>query len=327
MGGARSEVNDSTTTVVSEVATWNGPNIHNTALKLSAAQRGLEPQREAAAARADAVGAGCRHQAVRRGLWRHRPARDDRSGWRRPRAGDDPPARCAHRGCCSASRSRVSAPGSCSQTIGFTATDAADGLNVTVPDFRRADVTREADLIEEVSRLDGLENLPATLPARHAAVGRLTPTQVLRRRASDALAAQGLHEIVGWSFTGPDQRLPKHRDGRRAADARQPDVIGAVAAARRAADLTAGRCRAQPRPRRRRKPDRAVRVRDGLPLQVRRASQRRAPAGRVPSPRRDPQRSGAAGHLASTPTRHGRTSSPPRVCWRACSRRWVSTGT
>ncbi len=34
MGGARSEVSDATTTIVSEVATWNGPNIHATSLKL-----------------------------------------------------------------------------------------------------------------------------------------------------------------------------------------------------------------------------------------------------------------------------------------------------
>ena len=34
MGGARSEVSDSTTSVLSEVATWNGPNIHDTGLKL-----------------------------------------------------------------------------------------------------------------------------------------------------------------------------------------------------------------------------------------------------------------------------------------------------
>jgi phenylalanyl-tRNA synthetase beta chain len=34
--------------------------------------------------------------------------------------------------------------------------------------------------------------------------GRLTPRQLLRRRASDALAAQGLHEVVGWSFVSPE---------------------------------------------------------------------------------------------------------------------------
>ena len=48
--------------------------------------------------------------------------------------------------------------------------DAEDGLDVTVPAFRRGDVTREADLIEEVARIDGLDKLPATLPSRHGAL-------------------------------------------------------------------------------------------------------------------------------------------------------------
>ena len=101
------------------------------------------------------------------------------------------------------------------RALEFVTADAPDGLDATVPTFRRGDVTREADLIEEVARLDGLEKLPATLPSRHGAAGRLTPLQRMRRRASDALTAQGLNEIVGWSFVGPDLarrlRLPDHR--------------------------------------------------------------------------------------------------------------------
>src|SRR5579859_2289657 len=51
MGGARSEVSDSTTVVLSEVATWNGPNIHDTGLKLGLRsealarnEKGLQPE-------------------------------------------------------------------------------------------------------------------------------------------------------------------------------------------------------------------------------------------------------------------------------------------
>ena len=74
---------------------------------------------------------------------------------------------------------------------------------MTVPALRRADVTREIDLIEEVARIDGLERLPATLPARRGAAGRLTHAQRVRRAAEDAMVGRGLHEIVGWSFTDP----------------------------------------------------------------------------------------------------------------------------
>jgi len=84
-----------------------------------------------------------------------------------------------------------------------------DGIHVTVPYWRDADVRREADLIEEVARIHGLEKLPITLPARERAVGRLTPRQRLRRRLEDTLRDRGLHEVVGWSFTSPQalQRL------------------------------------------------------------------------------------------------------------------------
>ncbi|HEX2103754.1 MAG TPA: hypothetical protein VHF51_08885, partial [Solirubrobacteraceae bacterium] len=38
---------------------------------------------------------------------------------------------------------------------------------------------------------------------RRGAAGRLSVEQRLRRRAVDALAGRGMHEIVGWSFTDP----------------------------------------------------------------------------------------------------------------------------
>ena len=81
-------------------------------------------------------------------------------------------------------------------------------------------MTREADLIEEVARIDGVDKLPATLPASGHAVGRLTPTQKLKRLAADTLAAAGLYEAVGWSWSAPELadrlRLPAD-DARRAA--------------------------------------------------------------------------------------------------------------
>ncbi len=210
MGGARSEVSDSTTSVLSEVATWNGPNIHATGLKLALRsealaryEKQLQPEQtlwaQAVATRLfiDLCGATVRPGTVDIGGAGPEPATIRLRDARVEGLLGVPIAR---------ERSKQLL-----QAIGFTAVDADDGLDVTVPDFRRADVTREADLIEEVARLDGVENLPATLPARHTAVGRLTPAQRLRRRAEDALAAQGLHEVVGWSFTGPDLAHKLHQ--------------------------------------------------------------------------------------------------------------------
>ncbi|MBV8429857.1 MAG: phenylalanine--tRNA ligase subunit beta, partial [Solirubrobacterales bacterium] len=99
------------------------------------------------------------------------------------------------------------------QSLQFTTYEEDDGLDVQPPAFRRNDVTREVDLVEEVARIDGLEKLPATLPSRHGVYGRLTPRQRLQRQVVDALRAQGLNEVMGLSFTSPEVaarlRLPE----------------------------------------------------------------------------------------------------------------------
>src|SRR5947209_2774077 len=78
-----------------------------------------------------------------------------------------------------------------------------DGDTVTVPTWRARDVTREADLIEEVARFV-LDDVPFTLPARRDAIGRLTREQQLRRTVEDVLAGCGLSEAYTPSLTGQD---------------------------------------------------------------------------------------------------------------------------
>jgi len=203
MGGARSEVGDDTTRVLMEVANWIGANIHHTSLKLglrseasSRFEKQLQPEQameaQAVATRlmVELCGARLAPGTIDIGgegpppnIIRLREARvESLLGAPIPRE------RCAE----------------ILNALEFTTAEAHDGLDVTVPAFRRGDVTREADLIEEVARIDGLDKLPSTLPSRHGVSGRLTARQRLRRRAADVLAAQGLHEIVGWSFAHPE---------------------------------------------------------------------------------------------------------------------------
>ncbi len=72
-----------------------------------------------------------------------------------------------------------------------------------MPALRRDDVTREVDVIEEVARMDGVDRLPATLPARRGAAGMLNHAQRVVRAAEDAMVGRGLYEVVGWSFADP----------------------------------------------------------------------------------------------------------------------------
>jgi phenylalanyl-tRNA synthetase beta chain len=203
MGGARSEVHEGTTTVLSEVANWNGPNIHRTSLELalrSEASTRFEKQLQPEQA-IEAQAVACRLMIDLCGATL-RPGTIDVGG-----PGPAPPT-IRLRDARVEGLLGVSIPRTRSREIltalAFDVAEARDGLDVTPPVFRRADISREADVIEEVARLDTLERLPATLPSRRSAFGRLTPRQELRRRAGDALAAQGLHEVVGWSFVGPD---------------------------------------------------------------------------------------------------------------------------
>jgi phenylalanyl-tRNA synthetase beta chain len=214
MGGERSEVSEETTRVLLEVATWNGPNIHRTSLSLglrseasSRFEKQLQPEQameaQALATRLmlELTGARLAPGTIDVGgpgpapvVIRLRDARvEGLLGAEIPRP------RCKQ----------------ILEALECEAGEAPDGLDVKPPPFRRGDLKREADLIEEVARIDGVDKLPGTLPSRRGAFGRLTQTQRLRREASDALSAQGLDEVVGWSFASPELaqrlRLKDHR--------------------------------------------------------------------------------------------------------------------
>lgn len=82
--------------------------------------------------------------------------------------------------------------------LGF-GTDAR--WNVIVPSWR-PDVDGAADIVEEVVRLHGLDNIASVALPRVDGVARptATPAQKLERRLRRAAAARGLNEAVTWSF-------------------------------------------------------------------------------------------------------------------------------
>ena len=77
----------------------------------------------------------------------------------------------------------------------------AGGATVTPPSWR-PDVEVEADVVEEVLRVNGFDSIPAVSLPRAAGVARpvLTPGQRRVGWAKRALAARGMAEAVTWSF-------------------------------------------------------------------------------------------------------------------------------
>ncbi len=93
------------------------------------------------------------------------------------------------------------APDTQRQTLESLGFSVDSGWNVTIPSWRR-DVTGQADLVEEVVRMVGLDNVPSTPLPRADGVAKptATPTQKLERKARRTAAARGLNEAINWSF-------------------------------------------------------------------------------------------------------------------------------
>jgi phenylalanyl-tRNA synthetase beta chain len=89
-----------------------------------------------------------------------------------------------------------------------------------VPTWRAGDTTREVDLVEEVSRVVGVDRVPAVMPPHADAVGDLGGDERFRRGLVDVLRGAGLSESVTlgfWDSRMPDRLRLAADDPRRAA--------------------------------------------------------------------------------------------------------------
>ncbi|MCY3723098.1 MAG: phenylalanine--tRNA ligase subunit beta [Candidatus Poribacteria bacterium] len=87
--------------------------------------------------------------------------------------------------------------------LGFDVDATGDIYHVTVPTFR-ADMTREIDLIEEIARVHGYDNIPTTLPKGDIPVPAQDPKTEIRKRIKHFLLAAGMMEAVNYSFCDPN---------------------------------------------------------------------------------------------------------------------------
>ena len=203
MGGQVSEVSETTTRVLLEVATWNGVNILRTSRKLGlrtdASNRfekqlhpelALRGQRIASQLMVELCGAKLVPGTIDEAAEVPEPHR----------------LRLRHERVARLLGMEIS-PEACVEyleRLDFEVDRDGDDLEVTVPFHRHYDVTREVDLVEEVGRIHGYaKNLPASLPSTSGQAGRLTREQRLRRRAEDAMRDLGFDGVVDLSLTDP----------------------------------------------------------------------------------------------------------------------------
>ncbi len=195
MGGARSEVSPSTVNVLMEAASWDPPTImymsrrHGLMSEASTRfERGVDPNlTDQANARAAAMvvelgGGDVLEEVIDEIAVEVRPVRVDLT---------------------LADVERLLGPGFTTEEVSGILTrlgmtvDGTNPMMVTVPTYR-PDVTRPADLIEEVARLHGYEQFGSTLPTGPG--GGLTPEQKRARRLTSALVGLGMHQTVTLPF-------------------------------------------------------------------------------------------------------------------------------
>ena len=135
--------------------------------------------------------------------------------------------------------------------LGFMVAGSGAVVKIAVPSWR-SDVHGKADIVEEIVRIVGVDQVPMTPFDRGDAPRKpiLSPIQLRTRRAKRALAARGMIEAVTWSFIAKARRPNCSAAGQPELVAGQPDRVRPL---RHAAEPAAGPDRGsagqfQPRP-------------------------------------------------------------------------------
>lgn len=90
--------------------------------------------------------------------------------------------------------------------LGMSIMGDEHSFTVAVP-RRRWDIRIPADLVEEIARIYGYNNLPTTLPKEAGTAGELTPSQMLRRQIRRLVEGAGLTEVLSYALTRPEKAL------------------------------------------------------------------------------------------------------------------------
>ena len=205
MGGASSEIQETTRVVALEAAWWEP-----LAVRRAARALGMHTEASHRFERGADIAAGppaldrLAHLAVKIGAGRVRPGLVERKG-------DERPGRTVR-----LRSTRVSALLGVEvprlrqlrtlEALGFLVSGSSDEATALVPSWR-LDVAGEADLAEEVGRHFGLGKIPSSLPPA-GRIGVLRNSQRRERRIREILTGIGLTEVVNYAFVSGAEVAP-----------------------------------------------------------------------------------------------------------------------
>ncbi|MBU1164866.1 phenylalanine--tRNA ligase subunit beta [Patescibacteria group bacterium] len=92
-------------------------------------------------------------------------------------------------------------------SLEFKVSGSGKTLKVEVPSFRaQRDVTIQEDLIEEVARIYGFNNIKVTLPKIQIERPKIDLEKELEKKVKNQLTGMGFDEVKNYSFIGPSQQ-------------------------------------------------------------------------------------------------------------------------
>jgi phenylalanyl-tRNA synthetase beta chain len=200
MGGANSEIDGATTNVFLESATFSGPNNRRTSSTL-----GLRSQ--ATLRFEKGLRSGLAEVALRRAT---RLIQEIAGGEVASGILDEHPGKVTEQQTVSLSKQKLTRvlgaelpAGRVTETLaalGFDVNETPDGWKSSIP-YWRPDVTIPEDVVEEVARIIGYDEIPTTPPAGRVPTWQPRPEITTRNRVADALVRAGMQEIISYAAT------------------------------------------------------------------------------------------------------------------------------
>ena len=88
--------------------------------------------------------------------------------------------------------------------LGFSYERKSEGYTVTVPSWRLGDIERQADLIEEIARVYGYNNIPEITPVTEIRPTAINKRREMEKKMKNDLVSFGFDEVYNFAFLGPE---------------------------------------------------------------------------------------------------------------------------